>query len=273
MQYRYKANCKINIGLRVVRRRDDGYHELQTVMFPVMGLCDLLDVERIDSVGVEFAGSGLAVDCPAQDNLCVRAFELMRRRYGIDGVRISLDKRIPFGAGLGGGSADATAVIRAIDTLFSLSLSERELIDAAAELGSDTAFFVRNTPQYCTGRGEIMKPVELPLGGYWLAGAKPDEGVSTREAYSGVEPHEASSDLRCDLRLPVDRWCDVVVNDFEPHVMEAHPRIAALKRLMYDSGALYASMSGSGSAVFGIFADRPDLTVPDSTFVHCERVG
>ena len=269
----YRANCKINIGLKVVRKRGDGYHDLQTVMFPVMGLYDIIDIERTAGSGAEFVGRGIVVDCKAEDNLCVRAYDLMRSRYDIGGVRITLDKRIPFGAGLGGGSADATAGLIGINDLFGLRVGHEEMIELAAQLGSDTAFFVRNTPQYCTGRGEIMEPVELRLGGYWLAVAKPDEGVSTREAYSGVEPHEASSDLRCDLRLPVDRWRDIVVNDFEPHVMDAHPRIAALKRLMYDSGALYASMSGSGSAVFGIFADRPDLTVPDSTFVHCEKVG
>ncbi|MDE6862202.1 MAG: 4-(cytidine 5'-diphospho)-2-C-methyl-D-erythritol kinase, partial [Alistipes sp.] len=199
--------------------------------------------------------------------------ELMRRRYGIDGVRISLDKRIPFGAGLGGGSADATAVIRAIDTLFSLLLSEQELIDAAAELGSDTAFFVRNTPQYCTGRGEIMTPVDLPLDGWWLAVVKPDEGVSTREAYAGVVPHEPERDLCRDLTLPVEHWQGIVGNDFEPHIFASHPRIADLKRRLADSGAAYVSMSGSGSALFGLFAEPPVMTLPAGTFVHTERIG
>ncbi len=267
------ANCKINIGLRVVRRRDDGYHELQTVMFPVGGLCDSIDIERTDAPGAVFDGSGMVIDCPAQDNLCVRAFEMMRRHYGIDGVRISLDKRIPFGAGLGGGSADATAVIAGIDRLFGLGLSEEELIAAAAELGSDTAFFVRNTPQYCTGRGEVMSPIDLPLAGWWLAVVKPDEGVSTREAYAGVVPQQPERDLCRDLQLPVEQWQGVIVNDFEPHVFAAHPRIAEMKRRLIDAGAAYASMSGSGSALFGLFAERPQIELPEGTFVHIERIA
>lgn len=267
------ANCKINIGLRVVRRRDDGYHELQTVMFPVRGLCDVVDIERTGSEGGVFEGRGLIVDCPAQDNLCVRAFELMRRRYGIDGVRIALDKRVPFGAGLGGGSADATAVVVGIDRLFGLGLSEEELIAAAACLGSDTAFFVLNTPQYCTGRGEVMSPVEVPLEGWWLAVVKPDEGVSTREAYAGVVPQQPASDLCRDLQLPVEQWQGRIVNDFEPHIFAAHPRIAHLKQLLLDSGAAYASMSGSGSALFGLFTERPQLDLPHGTFVHTERIS
>lgn len=257
----------------MVRKREDGYHDLQTVMFPVRELYDVIDIERTVGSGAEFVGQGIVIDCKTEDNLCVRAYDLMRSRYDIGGVRITLDKRIPFGAGLGGGSADATAVLIGINEMFGLRVGHDEMIELAAQLGSDTAFFVRNTPQYCTGRGEIMEPADLALAGYWLAVAKPEEGVSTREAYSGVKPHVPSSDLRCDLRQPVDHWRDIVVNDFEPHVMKTHPRIAALKRLMYDSGALYASMSGSGSSVFGIFAERPDLTVFDSTFVHCERIG
>ena len=270
---RISADCKINMGLRVVRRRDDGYHELQTVMFPVRGLYDVVDIERTGSEGVVFEGRGMIVDCPAADNLCVKAFELMRRRYGVDGVRIALDKRVPFGAGLGGGSADATAVVVGIDRLFGLGLSEAELIVAAAELGSDTAFFVRNTPQYCTGRGEVMSPVDLPLEGWWLAVVKPDEGVSTREAYSGVVPQQPERELCLDLQLPVEQWQGIVVNDFEPHIFAAHPRIAELKRRLLDSGAAYASMSGSGSALFGLFAEQPTIELPEGTFVHVECIG
>lgn len=267
------ANCKINIGLRVVRRRDDGYHELQTVMFPVRGLCDTVGIERTGASGAIFEGAGITVDCPPEDNLCVKAFDLMRRRYGIDGVRIMLDKRIPFGAGLGGGSADATAVVVGIDRLFGLALSEEELIAAAAELGSDTAFFVRNTPQYCTGRGEVMSPIDLNLKGRWLAVVKPDESVSTREAYAGVVPQQPARDLCRDLQLPVEQWQEVIVNDFEPHIFVAHPLIADLKRRLLDAGAAYASMSGSGSALFGLFAERPQLDLPHGTFVHTERIS
>ncbi len=151
-----EANCKINLGLDILRRRPDGFHDVETVMYPVRGLFDVVEVTRTEASGAEFRAEGLAVDCDAADNLCLRAFRLMHDRYGVDGVRIRLDKRVPFGAGLGSGSSDATAVIRAVDDLFGLHLDEAERLDCAAALGSDTAFFVRNTPQLCTGRGEVI---------------------------------------------------------------------------------------------------------------------
>ena len=249
-----RANCKINLGLDILRRRADGYHDLETVMYPVRGLFDEVEVVRTDTPGVEFRTEGLAVDCPADDNICLKAFHLMQCRYGVDGVRIRLVKRVPFGAGLGGGSADATAVVMALNDLFALGLSEGELIDRAAELGSDTAFFVRNTPQLCTGRGEVMEPFPLDLSGMTLVIVKPDEGVSTREAYAGVRPRIPEVPLSERLRRPVAEWQGVVTNDFEESVFSAHPVIRNFKERLLDAGAVYASMSGSGSALFGLFA-------------------
>lgn len=248
-----RANCKINLGLDILRRRADGYHDLETVMFPVRGLYDEVEVERSDAPGAEFRSEGLAVDCPDESNLCLKAFRLMRDRYGVDGVRIRLSKRVPFGAGLGGGSADATAVVVALDRLFALGLPEEELIARAAELGSDTAFFVRNTPQLCTGRGEVMTPFPLDLSGLTLVVVKPDEGVSTREAYAGVRPRVPAVPLAERLRRPVAEWQGLVTNDFEESVFAAHPAIRSVKERLLGAGALYASMSGSGSAVFGLF--------------------
>ena len=175
-----KENCKINIGLDVLRRRADGYHDLSTVMVPVKGLYDVLIVEQAEKSSLSIVG--IEVDCDPEQNICMKALRLMQQRYGIGEVSITLDKRIPFGAGLGGGSADGTAVILALNDIFSLGLDEATLISLAAELGSDTAFFVRNTPQLCEGRGEIMTPIELRLDGYWLVLITPDENVSTREA-------------------------------------------------------------------------------------------
>ena len=250
-----KANCKINLGLDVLRRREDGYHELSTVMFPVRGLYDVVGVTRTAVPGVRFLSEGLAVDCAPGENICVKAFQLMRERYGVDGVEIRLDKRVPFGAGLGGGSSDGTAVLLALDGLFGLRLSEAELIDLAAGLGSDTAFFVRNTPQLCTGRGEIMEPYPLCLAGMTLVIVKPDVGVSTREAYAGVRPHVPEVPLAERLRRPVVEWQGLVTNDFEPHIFAAHPAIREARDSLLAAGAVYASMSGSGSAVFGLFDD------------------
>lgn len=267
-----KAHCKINIGLRVVRRREDGYHELQTVMYPVRGLYDIVEVERCEGDSVEFEGVGLEVDCAPEKNLCVRAARLMQQRYGVGGVRIRLDKRVPFGAGLGGGSSDATMVLCALNELYALGIDRPALTKLAAELGSDTPFFVYDTAQYCTGRGEIMETLDVDLGGWWLVVAKPAEGVSTAEAYSGVHPELPKSDLRELLRRPVDEWQGSVTNDFESHILAAHPKIAALKTALLNSGATYASMSGSGSAVFALFSDKPRLSFGEDIFTHIERI-
>ncbi|MBQ8493795.1 MAG: 4-(cytidine 5'-diphospho)-2-C-methyl-D-erythritol kinase [Alistipes sp.] len=265
---RLRANCKINLGLRVVRKRENGYHELETVMLPVRGLYDIVDVERAE--GVSFVGKGIAVDCADEDNLCVRAVRLMQERYDIGGVTITLDKRVPFGAGLGGGSSDATAVILAINELYALGLDKTTLAQLAAELGSDTSFFVYNTPQLCTGRGEVMTPIDIDLEGLWLVVVKPDEGVSTSEAYRGVKPQMPERGLREVLAEPRERWQGSVKNDFEPHIFESHPSIAAIKQQLIASGALYASMSGSGSAVFGLFAEQPTIATPH--FIHIEQI-
>ncbi len=250
-----RANCKINLGLDVLRRRDDGYHDVVTAMFPVAGFYDEVEVTRTTARGVSFRAGGIAVDCAPDDNLCIRAFRLMQQRYDIDGVAIRLDKRVPFGAGLGGGSSDATAVLLALDELFGLRLPETELIACAAALGSDTAFFVRNIPQLCEGRGEVMSPLSLSLSGLWIVIVKPSEGVSTREAYAGVVPHVPPVPLVERLRRPINEWQGLITNDFEPSVFAAHPAILDAKEELLAAGALYAAMSGSGSAVFGLFDD------------------
>lgn len=251
-----EANCKINLGLDVLRRRDDGYHDISTVMYPLRGLYDVVEVEDVPSADTaELVSLGMEVDCPAEKNICLKAYELLRRRYGIGGVRITLDKRVPFGAGLGGGSSDGTAVLVALNEVFSLGMDEAALIAAAAELGSDTPFFVRNAPQLCEGRGEIMSAVDVDLSGWWIVVVKPDEGVSTREAYAGVTPRVPARPLAERIAEPVERWQGSVVNDFESSVFASHPAIGRVKRSLLEAGAVYASMSGSGSAVFGLFDD------------------
>ena len=249
-----KANCKINIGLDVLRRRADGYHDLSTVMVPVKGLYDVLTVEQAEASSLKIVG--IEVDCDPEQNICMKALRLMQQRYGIGEASITLDKRIPFGAGLGGGSADGTVVILALNEIFALGLDEATLISLAAELGSDTAFFVRNSPQLCEGRGEIMTPIELDLAGYWLVLIKPDANVSTREAYAGVVPAIPELSLTERLQKPIAEWQGCVKNDFEKSVFAAHPIIGEIKQELIDAGAIYASMSGSGSTVFGLFASE-----------------
>lgn len=268
-----KANCKINLGLHVTRRREDGYHELETVMLPVYGLYDVVEVERGERNDIRLYGSGIEVDCPDDKNLCVRAARLMQERFCVGGVNIRLDKRVPFGAGLGGGSSDATAVIVAINDIFDLGLDRPALAGLAAELGSDTPFFVYNTPQLCTGRGEIMTKVDVDLRGLWLAVAKPhNDSVSTKEAYSGITPKQPERSLVEKLRDDIATWQGSVVNDFEQHIFAAHPIIGELKQSMLDAGALYAAMSGSGSAVFGLFDELPQFKMDESIFLHTEKI-
>lgn len=261
-----RANCKINLGLDILRRREDGFHDLETVMIPVPEVFDVVEVNRTEGCSL-FEQEGLTVDCNAEDNLCMKALRLMQRLYGVGGAHIRLEKRVPFGAGLGGGSSDATVVILALNEIYELGLSEERLIEVAAMIGSDTAFFVRNTPQLCTGRGEKMTPIELPLQGKYLAIAKPAEGVSTKEAYSGVKPAVPEVRLAEALQRPIEEWQGIVKNDFEPHIFVAHPAIAELKNTMLEAGAIYASMSGSGSAVFGIFESRPRLSINSNNYL------
>jgi 4-diphosphocytidyl-2-C-methyl-D-erythritol kinase len=175
-----KAHCKINIGLRILRRREDGYHDIESVMYPVRGLYDIVTVEPTEGDEVVLSSLGIVVDCTVDRNLCVRAARLMQQRYGVVGVAITLDKRVPYGAGLGGGSSDATAVIKAINIIYNLNLDDATLVALAAELGSDTPFFVYDTPQVCRGRGEVMTPIGVDINGLWLVVVKPEgEGVST----------------------------------------------------------------------------------------------
>lgn len=267
------ANCKINLGLHILRRRGDGYHELETAMIPVRQLCDTLTVEPNGSGRACLRVGGLAIDCPDEDNICMRAWRLLHERFGIGGVDMEMHKVIPFGAGLGGGSADGVAVLHACNTIFGLHLDDEGLESIAAELGSDTVFFVRNEPRLCTGRGEIMEPTEVNLHGLTLVVAKPAESVSTREAYAGVTPRMPELTLREILARPVEEWRGLLHNDFEPSVFAAHPRIAELKEAMYRQGAVYASMSGSGSAVFGLFSRATTFEAPfGGVFVHSEKL-
>lgn len=264
-----RANCKINLGLDILRRRDDGFHDLETVMLPVKELYDVVELEPAQGES-RLTAKGIAIDCPMENNLCMKALRLMQRRYKIGEVHITLDKRVPFGAGLGSGSSDATAVILGVNEMFDLSLSEEQLIDLAAELGSDTAFFVRNTPQLCTSRGEVMQDIELDLKGLYLVVAKPNDAVSTREAYSGVSPFIPEIPLAERLSAPIGEWQENVKNDFEKHIFELHPAIAALKAKFIADGAVYASMSGSGSAVFGLF-ERVPYEV-NNEIIHIEKL-
>ena len=285
-----KTCTKVNIGLHVLRRRSDGYHDLDTLFVPYYGFGDLLTVEPAAATTIEIIREE-GVDWDPQQDLTIRAWRLLKADFpALPCVRIKLEKHAPVGSGLGGGSADAAFMLRALRDIGSLPLSDADLVPYAAQLGSDCAFFVGSTllPMLGSGRGNILEPFDIDLSAYELRVEVPEGiSVSTREAYSEVVPREAeisrlrpegsarndsaqserpspsviSSEtewsreipLREALRLPVEQWKDYVVNDFEKGVFAKYPEIAALKQKFYDSGAIYAAMSGSGSAVFGLF--------------------
>lgn len=265
-----EACCKINIGLHVLRRRQDGYHDISTLMYPVKELYDTVEVAPANNVA--FTCEGIAVDCPSEDNLCLKAYRLLRDKFGIGGARIHLAKRIPFGAGLGGGSSDAAAVLRALNDIYSLGLDNEALECKASLLGSDTPFFVRSVPRICSGRGEIMAGSATDLSGMYIMLVKPPYGVSTRQAYSGIVPAMPERRLEDVLSQGIDTWKDSLSNDFEKSVFALYPELAQIKDRMYEAGAAYAAMSGSGSTVFGLFAERPKACFDPKFFSFTARI-
>ena len=262
-------NCKINIGLRVVRKREDGYHDLETIFYPVYGLHDELEVNRVSGignresgVGFSFIQEGLAVDCPAEDNLIIKCYQRMQAKYPqIGDVRIRFKKNIPFGAGLGGGSSDAAHMAIALNEIFALGLTKEQLAEAVRPLGADCPFFIYNTPCYAEGIGDKLTPISLDLSGLRLIMIKPNCGVSTREAYSGIIRHpEVEGQIKQALNegLSLEVMHSLLINDFEKTVFPLHPEIAEIKQRLLDAGAVYAAMSGSGSTVFGLFQHDPE---------------
>lgn len=257
-------NAKINLGLNVVERRADGYHNLETVFYPIP-LEDILEVVEAEAGedDVTFTPSGIVVDCPPEKNLVVRAYRLLQEEFTLPRVHIYMYKHIPSGAGMGGGSADATYMMRLLREMCALPLTDEELEARASRLGADCAFFVRNRPTFATGIGDVFTPLpDFSLKGYRLVVVKPDVFVSTRDAFSLIRPHYPEHRLTDIITRPVAEWREAgMVNDFEPSVFARHPQLADIKRRLYAEGALYAAMSGSGSSMFGLFA--ADAPLPD----------
>ena len=247
-------NCKINLGLHVVGKRPDGYHDLETIFLPVT---DMQDELEIIEGPLEMHQDGITLDNMPEDNLCMKAWRLLHEEFNIPSVSIRLKKNIPFGAGLGGGSSDAAFTLKMLNEMFSLELSTSELERRAAKLGADCAFFIQNRPAFATGIGDVLSPLDLNLNSYRIVIEIPEgEHVSTKEAYGGLKRDLFGAerpDLREAVKSPLGEWRELIVNDFEASVFPAHPAIAALKEEMYRRGAVYASMTGSGAAVFGIF--------------------
>ncbi|MBK7213459.1 MAG: 4-(cytidine 5'-diphospho)-2-C-methyl-D-erythritol kinase [Bacteroidales bacterium] len=256
-------NCKINIGLSILEKLPDGYHRIESLMFPIP-LRDILEIVPTSSGETKLTVTGNVPQGEMQQNLCYRAWKLMHESYGIPAVEMHLHKLIPHGAGLGGGSSDAAFTLQMLNEIFNLNLSLIDLKSLAFKLGMDCPFFLLNSPAIATHKGEILNPVQFSLSGYQLYLVKPSEGVSTAEAYAGVKPRFPEISLDALMNSPITKWKEKVKNDFEESVFKAHPKIEEIKNELYRQGAIYASMSGSGSAVYGIFnADAtPEINMP-----------
>lgn len=266
------VNAKLNLGLNIIRKREDGYHELETLFYPVglfngtpenpQPFSDILEIHLLDDAREdEFYFTGNTIDCPLEKNLVVKACREFNRALALTGknvkpIFIQLDKHIPDGAGLGGGSADASFTLSMLNSLYHNPFSSEELISMAARLGADCPFFILNSPVLARGIGEIMQPFPLDLHDFWCVIVKPDIYISTKEAFSGITPNEPETKIEEILSKPVDCWeTEGLKNDFERHIFRLHPRLEEIKRGLKNNGALYAAMSGSGSSIFGIFPD------------------
>lgn len=256
--------AKINLGLNIVSKRPDGYHNLETVFYPIP-LTDALEIKYMDEKfpnesPCDLKITGNDVDCNEEDNLVIKAYQLLAADFQLPRVHAHLVKRIPTQAGLGGGSSDAAYMIRLLDERFRLNIGIPEMERYAAKLGADCAFFITADPSYAEGIGDVLMPADVPgagLGGYYLAVVKPSVAVSTRDAYAAIVPKTPTKCCRDIVRQPIETWKDELVNDFEAPIFAMHPELAAIKLSLYDAGAVYAAMSGSGSALFGIFREQP----------------
>ncbi|MFM8743288.1 MAG: 4-(cytidine 5'-diphospho)-2-C-methyl-D-erythritol kinase [Cytophagales bacterium] len=242
--------CKINLGLHVLAKRTDGYHDIETCFFPVPWT-DVLEI--IPSNDFHFSSSGFSIPGEREENLCIKAYKLLRGAHSLPPIKLHLHKILPMGAGLGGGSSDAAHTLRLLNSLFELKLTMAQLRNYASELGSDCSFFIGDEPMLGTGRGEILTPIKVNLCGYQLVLVKPNVHVSTKDAYAGLTPKATAEQIRKILNQPVSDWKHALANDFEPSVFRKFPEIEKIKNRLYELGAVYACMSGSGATVFALF--------------------
>lgn len=249
-------NAKINIGLNITERRTDGYHNLETIFYPV-NIKDALEV--IEAGELSFESSGLEIPGRVEDNLCIKGYHLLKKDFDIPPVKIHLHKNIPIGAGLGGGSADAAFFIRLMNEKFNLGLTIDEQLGYARKLGADCAFFIENKPVFAFERGDEFEPIKLDLSAYEIVLVMPDVHISTSEAFSGIKPAMVKQSLLELILDPISQWKNYIKNDFETNIFKNHVEIRGVKAALYQAGAIYASMSGSGASVFGIFNKTPDL--------------
>lgn len=268
-------NCKINIGLNIVSKRSDGYHNLETVFFPIP-LRDNLEFKEIENEDVPYrlVSGGVPIEGKPEDNLIVKVYLDMKAEFNLPALELSLYKNIPMGAGLGGGSSDAAAMMKGLNEAYNLQLSAEDMEKRLAKFGADCPFFVRNKPAYATGIGDELTNCNVSLKDKFIVLVKPDIFVSTKEAYAHVTPKLPAIPLAEAIKLPIETWKEQIVNDFEQSVFPFHPELPAIKQTLYDMGAVYVSMSGSGSTMYGIF-NRPTPEaneVFDKCFVYTKKL-
>lgn len=257
--------CKVNLGLSILNKRSDGYHNIETCFYPVPWR-DVLEVIKSDTF--EFTASGIVIPGSMDENLCVKAYYLLKKDFDIDPVKIHLHKIIPMGAGLGGGSSDAAHTLLLLNEVFELKLNHEQLRNYASRIGSDCAFFIQDRAMIGSGRGEMLTQTDLTLRNKFLVIVKPNIHVSTAEAYAGIVPGVPEVSVTDVIKLPINSWKDQLINDFEKTVFIKHPEIKQIKEQLYSAGALYVCMSGSGSSVFGIFDKPVSLKEQFKTFLY-----
>ncbi|MDO1445738.1 4-(cytidine 5'-diphospho)-2-C-methyl-D-erythritol kinase [Rhodocytophaga aerolata] len=248
--------CKINLGLNIIAKRPDGFHNIESCFYPV-GWTDVLEMVPAESFA--FASTGIPIPGDAAGNLCVKAYQFLQKDFSLPPVSIHLHKVIPIGAGLGGGSADGAFCIKLLNQVFALNLTVAQMQEYARRLGSDCAFFIENTPVFCYGKGDQFRDIQVDLSKYYIALVNPQIHIGTAEAYAGITPAEPERKIEEILALPIERWKEYLINDFEKNIFANYPGIRQIKDSLYTHGAVYASMSGSGSTVYGIFEKETDV--------------
>jgi len=259
-------NAKINLGLHVLSKRRDGFHDIETVFYPV-GVCDALEIVPATAGNTTFTQTGVPVDGKPEDNLVVKAYNLLKKDFDLPEIAIYLRKQIPTGSGLGGGSSDAAFMIKLLNDFAGLGLPVSRMEEYAGRIGADCPFFIQNKPVFAKEKGNVFSPVEILLQPFHIVIVKPSVSVSTKEAYAQIEPRQPAVPLKEIIRLPANEWKNHLINDFEAGVFVKYPEIRDIKQRLYNEGAIYASMSGSGSAVFGIF-DKPVKLEWEEQVIH-----
>jgi 4-diphosphocytidyl-2-C-methyl-D-erythritol kinase len=265
-------NCKINLGLHILQKRADGFHDLETVFYPV-ALQDALEIVQNPSPAstIQFNTSGLKIDSSVEDNICFKAYQLLKKDFpGLPSIKMHLHKAIPSGAGLGGGSSDGVFTLLLLNKKFNLGLSEVQLIDYALQLGSDCPFFIKNKPCYATGRGERLEEIELNLSNYKIVLVNPQIHIHTGKAFSKITPSNQRTCIKEIIQQPIEKWKELLKNDFEEAVFAEHAEVKTIKEELHKQGAVYASMSGSGSSVYGLFEKNiePQFDFPEHYFIR-----